>query len=229
MQAITEAARFVSHHNAGETRYDTGKTSSRGVQPTNGVLAHHSTPYQTTIREPRINTSSLQITNPLDIQRIFRVDGHDEFSPWGYDNPVRSRVNKGLLYEPQRGAHPRHATGAVRPPELEEYGLSGISLTGVSTRASKGAKANADVMTREDSTYLVTNTNYGGENMGQQLAQPLSTAYNPRRMYADTQIIRPASSPSDMAVLLNNPFVARNWNYDNLRSAIANGDAVDKW
>jgi hypothetical protein len=84
-------------------------------------------------------------------------------------------------------------------------------------------------MTREDSTYLVTNTNYGGENMGQQLAQPLSTAYNPRRMYADTQIIRPASSPSDMAVLLNNPFVARNWNYDNLRSAIANGDAVDKW
>jgi hypothetical protein len=214
---------------AREMRYDTGTTSSRGVAAVNGVMAHHSTPHQTIIREPRINTTSVNVTNPLDIQRLFRVSGHSEVSPWGYDTPVRSRVNNGLLSEPQRGAHPRHATGAVLPPELEEYGLSDMSLGGASTRGSGGAKSNADVMTREDSAYLTTRTTYGGENMGQQLAIPLSTAWLPRRMYADTQIMRPPSSPSDMAMLLDNPFVARNWNYDNLRRAVDAGDAVEQW
>jgi hypothetical protein len=215
--------------NAREMRYDTGTTSSRGVTAVNGVIAHHSTPHQTIVREPRMNTTSVNVTNPLDIQRIFRVNGHTEFSPWGYDNPVRSRVNKGLLFEPQRGAHPRHATGAVLPPELESHGLSALSLGGDSTRGSGGAKINADVMTRDDSAYLTTSTTYGGENMGQQLAIPLSTAWRSRRMYADTQVMRPPSSPSDMAMLLDNPFVARNWNYDNLRRAVDDGDAVDQW
>jgi hypothetical protein len=40
----------------------------------------------------------------------------------------------------------------------------------------------------------------------------------------DTQLMRLPSDPSDMAALLNNPFVARNWNYDNLRKAAVSGD-----
>jgi hypothetical protein len=217
---------FARDADADGTSYESGKTGSRGVA--SGGVPQHSVPYYTTTRHPRMNSSLMTVTNPMDSQRLFRVAGDDASSTWGYDNPVRSRVNKGLLFQAQRGAHPRHHTGAVLAPELTEQGMSGMSLGGESTRARKGGKRTIDILERTDSTYATTSTTYGGDNMGQQLAMPLSTAWRNRRMYADTQVMRPPSHVSDMAVLLDNPFVARNWNFDNLRRAVDNAN-VDPW
>jgi hypothetical protein len=209
---------------ADEWTYETGKTSSRGNTP--GLVAAYDTPHTFANRHPRQQVTGIRnVTNPMDIQRVFRLSGYGgDGTSWGYDTPVRSRVNNGLITESQRGAHPRHHTGAVIPPDLIDRGLSSVSLGGASTRASGGSKRNVDLLEREHLSYIATGPTYGGVNMGQQLAAPMNSAWRSRRMYADTQLMRPPSAPSDMAALLNNPYVARNWNYANLQEAIAHDD-----
>jgi hypothetical protein len=212
----------IDEHGQGEMLYRTGRSGGRGV--VGAGICGHSMPYEIATRNPRPSVAILNVPNPIDAQRVFHTSGMGHCPTWGYGNPVRSRTTKGLHAEAQRMAHPRHHTGAVLAPELTYHGMSNLDLGGQSTTGQAGAKRNADLMTRQDNTYLTSDVVHGGSNMGQQLAVPETSAWRSRRMYVDTQLMRPPSDPSDMAALLNNPFVARNWNYDNLQKAVVSGD-----
>jgi hypothetical protein len=191
--------------------YSTGRSGSRGVA--SGTTTAISMPFLTRVREPLMDSTIATVSNPIDCQRLFRPNGLH--NTWGFDAPIRSRINKGMVARHQRGAHPRHETGAVRPDQFTDEGFSDLGLGGQSTRM----KSNGDIMTRTDQAFISVDRVHGGLNMGQQLAVPISTSWRQRRMYADTQLMRPPSDPSDMAQLLDNPFVVRNWNYHNLKNA----------